>query len=470
MSLDHSKKPYFGMTYAYYAVMGGFVADVRDIHDSLSQLTITPKGITFLAKHGHSFQLPEDSIQDKSKADLLAKALVCIQVTWHLVQVSTRWATGLSVSLLEGHVFIHVACALTMYVLWLRKPLDVRVPTRVDASSFQDLLALMVMRNYGFGRRAVDGSGNADIQIRATDYLHHDGSEASYLHVYPNSSDKFQPESNSNEPTANDQHGSSSFTSRVITPSPAGGYDFSSRPPEGTLTVSTLISGQSLAHGIGPAKRVCPLTSPSTIKHENHGRLALSLSERDVRRWSLVAHALERTGEQLHRPQGSVNYFTPSAPNILLVRTGVPAGFSGCFRAWAHGYTGGLIGALFACALYGAAHMVAWNYGFPTPLERVLWRTACVDTVLGWISLLALFAIVIYLREHSLGSLLRAFGEQEPGWLPFVFRLLVLAGLLNVPLFFASRMYITVETFLSLRHVAAGVYQTVSWTSYIPHF
>ena len=60
--------------------------DVSHLHNTLTRLTITPKAIAFLAKHGHFIKISDEAIKDKSKADMLAKALVCIQVGWMLVQ------------------------------------------------------------------------------------------------------------------------------------------------------------------------------------------------------------------------------------------------------------------------------------------------------------------------------------------------------------------------------------------------
>lgn len=98
--------------------MGGFVADVGSIHDHYRYLTLAPRGVVELAKRGHLLRMPESSIRDKSKADILAKGLVCIQVTWLSVQCIARKVAGYPVSLLELHTFIHVICALTMYALW----------------------------------------------------------------------------------------------------------------------------------------------------------------------------------------------------------------------------------------------------------------------------------------------------------------------------------------------------------------
>jgi hypothetical protein len=118
--VDSNSTKKFGITYCFYAVMGGFMVDVSDIHDSHSLLTLQPLGIVELAKNGHFFELSETSIKDKSKADILAKLLVCVQVVWMVIQCIGRKAQGLPISLLEIHVLVHVACALCMYALWIK--------------------------------------------------------------------------------------------------------------------------------------------------------------------------------------------------------------------------------------------------------------------------------------------------------------------------------------------------------------
>lgn len=52
------------------------------------------------------------------------------------------------------------------------------------------------------------------------------------------------------------------------------------------------------------------------------------------------------------------------------------------------------------------------------------------------------------------------------GFLRFV---MVLLGLLALGYVFA-RLYIVLESFLSVRHLPIGVYAAVPWANYIPHF
>ena len=457
--------------------MGGFIVDVSPLHNTLSRLTISAKGLAFLAKHGHFVNMPDAAIRDKSKADMLVKSLVCIQVSWMLVQTVSRKIAGYPITLLEVHTLVHVACAISMYGLWFEKPLDVQDPAWVDASEFEDLLALMLVRNYGFGTRIRTRDQERPVPIKSVQHRFANGSESAYLHVYPTSEKgdsanaAVQKESLSSPDRtmqAHVSHFSSTDVPNVVVHHEVTGCDYSLGPSSHGPTVCSLRSGQALECGIGPAMSVQSLWGAQE-KHQHGGHLQISLTSRDVRRWTLAARASRRIGEELYRdsPKGSVNYFTLYTHSIFLDRKGLQAGFYAYFCAWA---SGGLVAALSVCMFYGAMHATAWAFDFPTPIERLLWRIACIDTIAGVISLLAVFSVVVFHHEHGFQLLLKSFFTREPGVLALLYRLVILVGLFNFPFFILSRIYIITETFISLRHVQLGVYETLQWTDYIPHY
>ncbi len=132
--------------------MGGLAVDVSGIDDRLHSMTLTPSGLELLAERGHFIEVPDDDIRDKSKADIFAKCLVILQVSWIALQSISRKATGYPLSPLEVHTLVHAACASVMYILWFRKPLDVQAPTIVSTAGFEDLIALMLMQTPRLGR------------------------------------------------------------------------------------------------------------------------------------------------------------------------------------------------------------------------------------------------------------------------------------------------------------------------------
>ncbi|KAL9019878.1 MAG: hypothetical protein Q9185_002820 [Variospora sp. 1 TL-2023] len=423
---------------------------------------------------GEARPLRHSTIQDKRKADTLAKVLVCVQVSWMLVQTISRRIVGYPITLLEVHTLVHVACAIAMYVLWFQKPLDVRDPAWMDFCEYEDLIAFMLVKNYGLGARMRAYDGGDSVPIKSVEHNFANGSESAYLQVYP-PLEKNRPATTSAE---SDAHAdpimrlsppkpSSLATPRVIQHDEVYGVDFTLEPSLHGPAVCSLISGESLECGIGPAMKVQSLWGAQE-EHGRGGHLQISLTSRDVRRWTLAAQASRRIGEELYRdsPKPSVNYFTSYAHSIFLDRKGLQAGFYGYFCAWA---SGGLIAALTICMFYGAAHATAWMFIFPTNVERLLWRISCLDTIAGVVSLLACFSIIVFHHEHGQKLMLKSFFSRERGMMPLLYRLVILLGVVNFPFWILSRLYIIVETFISLRHVQLGVYETVEWTEFIPH-
>jgi hypothetical protein len=78
----------------FYAVMGGYVVDIPEAPDSTQpgsprqRSTLTTEGILEIARRGRFPIASKQTIDDKSKADILAKFLVCFQVSFLVIQVS----------------------------------------------------------------------------------------------------------------------------------------------------------------------------------------------------------------------------------------------------------------------------------------------------------------------------------------------------------------------------------------------
>ena len=83
------------MVHGFYAGMGGFVFDLDAAFASILQtpksgpqrLTLTLRGIALLANCGILPDVSKKEINDKSKADGIAKTLVCLLTGWMVLQV-----------------------------------------------------------------------------------------------------------------------------------------------------------------------------------------------------------------------------------------------------------------------------------------------------------------------------------------------------------------------------------------------
>ena len=107
------------MTHSFFACTGGFAFDIPVIKsgaddrspdqlDIPQRIPITARGMAFLAECGHLPDVSIKDIEDKSKANALAKALVICQAGWMLIQILGRLIARLPVTLLEVNTVAHV--------------------------------------------------------------------------------------------------------------------------------------------------------------------------------------------------------------------------------------------------------------------------------------------------------------------------------------------------------------------------
>ncbi|KAK3369687.1 hypothetical protein B0T24DRAFT_681682 [Lasiosphaeria ovina] len=132
----------FDLKYGFFVVMGGLEMWYPDA-DGLggeSARTLSAGGVRTLARTALApLRVPGALIADRSKANTLQKLLVLLQVGWMAAQCAARAAYGLPLTLLELHTLIHVACAVGMYVLWFKKPLDLRTAEAIDRAAYGGL-------------------------------------------------------------------------------------------------------------------------------------------------------------------------------------------------------------------------------------------------------------------------------------------------------------------------------------------
>ncbi|KAI9671430.1 MAG: hypothetical protein M1831_004339 [Alyxoria varia] len=127
-----------------FTVAGGFCVDSSSFFPK-ERLYFTPAGIIELARLGLLPHIDEEAIQDRSKADVFAKSIVIIQVTWFLLQTLARLIQKLPVSLLELHTLTQVGCTFFMYALWMKKPYDIGSPVTLDDPRVVEMAALFAL-------------------------------------------------------------------------------------------------------------------------------------------------------------------------------------------------------------------------------------------------------------------------------------------------------------------------------------
>jgi hypothetical protein len=105
--------------------------------------------------------------------------------------------------------------------------------------------------------------------------------------------------------------------------------------------------------------------------------------------------------------------------------------------------------------LYGGGFSSAWTAHFPSRVEQSMWRYACLASTLPTIICFATFI----LQKVS--------GEEY-----YAYRVEKWARYLSYPVlfaFFSGRVFLIVESFLSIRDPPPRSYETVKWSEFWPH-
>lgn len=114
--------------------------------------------------------------------------------------------------------------------------------------------------------------------------------------------------------------------------------------------------------------------------------------------------------------------------------------------------------------VYGGIHLSAWNFGFASETEHLLWKIACIDTMATVpIALLCMLGVG-FVMELDVFTRNR-YGDIDTRHEVVVYALVCALSIIYVP----SRIYIVLEAFISLRHVPIGAYAAVPWVQAIPH-
>lgn len=121
------------MTCAYYVAMGGMVLPGKTENSAFSaaQPSVNTRAFRELMRTSRSSAPPnlsQETVSDRSKADALAKPILCIQALWFCAQCITRLVERLGITLLELNAFAHCICAIVIYFIWWHKPYDVKSP------------------------------------------------------------------------------------------------------------------------------------------------------------------------------------------------------------------------------------------------------------------------------------------------------------------------------------------------------
>lgn len=113
-------------------------------------------------------------------------------------------------------------------------------------------------------------------------------------------------------------------------------------------------------------------------------------------------------------------------------------------------------------AAFGAMQLIAWDFAFPTETEKNIWRYTCLGGLVVLATGCLLEAAAIVISKYTLSGM-QTFHNYKTRW-P-VCLLFLGAGLLYI----VARMIVITEVIISLRALPDSCFETVQWTSFLPH-
>ncbi|KAF8860663.1 hypothetical protein BDZ45DRAFT_304592 [Acephala macrosclerotiorum] len=116
---------------------------------------------------------------------------------------------------------------------------------------------------------------------------------------------------------------------------------------------------------------------------------------------------------------------------------------------------GECVGLLFGGVVFGSIHIVAWNFIFPTIIERTLWRIASIQCT----TIPLAFLVVIFLGAYVDNQM----PDQEI--IPVVLGIILF---ILAIVYIAARLFLLVEIFRTLCFLPPSAYMA-TWTTNIPH-
>lgn len=143
-------------------------------------------------------------------------------------------------------------------------------------------------------------------------------------------------------------------------------------------------------------------------------------------------------------------------------------------------YVSNIFPAIFILLVYGACHAAAWNTHFPSPVERLLWRISSILIAIIPAYILFLTALsngkhktllsVLTLYFSKICDFLEDFTLVHTTTLEDIFLIFTVPLILAIlVLVLVGRLYLFVESFLSLRSLPFGSFNSTPWEDYFPH-
>ena len=446
-----------------YAGMGGFVFDMSLLPEgddafipNQKRLTLTASGVICLAKCGCLPEVSLREISDKSKADGLAKALVCLQAGWMVFQTIGRMCAKQPVTLLEVNTLGHVLCTFIMYLLWWHKPREVYHPNVLQGPWMPSLCAYFYMASRISGKEV-------DRKIKINSWKK---PELGQLAWFP----RLDPDLSWHQ-TVPSLHARQAGGWGL-----PQGFRFSNSLLE-SLAKTSIEAHSSYPGSLGPRpptpkverkktmsrrSKTLDITLPNPDDTEHKRKLRLNLASEAIRNFTPLQERLSPNKSVVPGENEQPEWLDPHLSQLVVDTAGNwPSDY----------YLPGLKSELMGMALwfasmgYGAVHAAAWQEFFPTEAERLMWRFSC--TFITSSGAVWFVACCFGWQSRLMKDYWHRFIWFKAYWFEYAFwgSLSSACGIAYI----FSRVFLVVDAVISLRSIPAKAYDTPNWTSMIPH-
>lgn len=408
--------------------------------------------------------ISQDEILDKSEKDGLSRGVTMIQLMWFIVQISVRKRQNLAITAIELATATLAGLNISMYMTWSSKPMDILVPTIIMSKA----LARHVS--------SLSTSANSnDTSSPGTSYKGAQGTEPPRDTSSPSQGDTEFSEEEIHKVGDKEKVNFATELTKVLRESWATVSSFPKTFVAWIVEFISKLLKQARCISLPVLKLSCVQHSPSISSPPP--TLTSKFRTTISQIWSTITYpflalfyypiqAILDSGKNLHstgvgREVEEIEHMRTSklvfgetrlrlAMNMVFFCEDVANAPSICLSA-------------LSVAIFGMIHCLAWNFAFPSHIERLLWRTS--SAVITGLCILIVIGFLV-------NSIINTF---HPRWkVPsphsaFITRITGLVCKICAFLFVFSRLSLLMLSVAQLRDLPTSAFDTVKWLDIFPH-
>lgn len=495
------------LTHSFFVHMGGFVFEVPFTEDE--HMTLTANGVLNLAKL--RYKLPKvtaKAIEDRSKADTLAKVISCIQAGYLILGVLSRLITHLPITLLEVNTLGHVICALVMYAFWLHKPLNVEDPVVIKNQMTDAVGALASLDKFGY--RWEKRAAFFEFLDRLQEENHSEGPDDWTANIYLSHRLPFETDRSQDDPSGNHAFVRVNTDLEML----AHGVQKTGTVEKKEIEFKTGLPGDEEMETWKAGEIVLILFSVTSTEQEIQEEIkGYELWSQNLTRIYLISGAdrdsladLQATFKEIRENVRCTVVCLSSTRNLGLWNQAyeirrlklvpdtdvVPQS-----ENWPGSYKGGMpverewlmiLTIAAVTGLYGGLHALQWHAHFPSTPEKLLWRISSLIIAASGIAAVCFMLASNFQLLKKIGGAFDRFiirplqlwrytyrgkrwykDEEESRTGKALTFFAALLAVIIVLMYIGARCFIVTEAFISLRSQPEAAYSTPNWNNFWPH-